>query len=448
MRLLAIISICAFSQYFRLATSLSILVSTTDSWVDKNVRYLYPALFEAGHEVLFVGSLNSKSVENYRKELFKKSVAADAKDFSVLPNEGGAFGHLKDSHQKYHLQIRKQNTLSRGAKKVISEKASKEYESEFERQKSKLVSERAYGQDPLNPNFWYVNGSPLEALSIAFNVILPKHRVDFKPDLVLLGPNEGLHLSHENPSENAQIAFTDLSSFTDELEAMRLLAQAKNYPVISVSTEDADHVYYEDEAYFHVEQASYGKMFKQNAISQNIKFVNMRILDLITEVVPQMKRGQALNVNFPSMNRDRQDSTCVTKGHSGPEFKQVTSFPSEQPSLGHIFVFPEYDVEDGLVHLASTYSYKASKESPQLQKVSNFEVSRLQHLLSVSGKETNPQNVLEIEKYSENVARNEVLENNEEFRALQRCEIAISISSIVSENEKGFGEGPIPELKF
>ncbi|KAM9912964.1 hypothetical protein OXX80_014291 [Metschnikowia pulcherrima] len=92
-----------------------------------------------------------------------------------------------------------------GAKKVISEKASKEYESEFERQKSKLVSERAYGQDPLNPNFWYVNGSPLEALSIAFNVILPKHRVDFKPDLVLLGPNEGLHLSHEFSSKNAQI---------------------------------------------------------------------------------------------------------------------------------------------------------------------------------------------------------------------------------------------------
>lgn len=411
-------------QIFPLAASLNILLSCTDSWVDKNARYLYPALIEAGHKVVFVGPLHANLV--YYSE--EKEHTQDFQKLQQNNEEGletGEFGHLKEAHQKYFGYLRKLNVLARGAKKVISSKDSAKYDTETQTQNKNLVRNRAYGQDPLNPAFWYVNGSPLEALAVAFDVILSDHISKFSPDLVIIGPNEGLHLTcpKQNPAE--QITVADLLTHPDQAEAMRLLAQIKKVPAISVSTEDADHIYFEDEDFFNVEKTKYKTMFKQNFATKNIQFVNLRLMELIDKAVPHLKPGQSLNANFPSMNKYL--STCLTNDKKGPNFTQVVGTTNKRNVLGHVFEVPTFTIRNGSVHLVKKVLYKTAETLSTPETMSDLEFLRFQKLLKLS--------VLEEEStfdqtYSDNEDMNTIICNAREYKVLEMCQIAVSVEDI------------------
>ncbi|GEQ72616.1 hypothetical protein JCM33374_g6303 [Metschnikowia sp. JCM 33374] len=458
---LLLLPLYTFSAFFPLVASLNILISSTDSWVDKNARYLYPALVEAGHRVVYVGPLHSHLEQdafgthpnpaNVPQELYTNTPESDI-DLASLSKDGGDFFHLKESNQKYFSMVRKLNLLTRGAKKVISKQEAIAFDKEASTISKSLVRTSAYGQDPLNPDFWYVNGSPLEALSLALDAIIPQHLPQFSPDLVVIGPNEGLHLTRQPQYPLRDVLVTDLLAQKDELEAMRVLAQLRNFPVISVSTEDAHRIYYEDEDLFNVEQNSYNKSFKQNFISQNIQFVNSRLMKLISKVVPHMKRGQALNVNFPSMNS--HSSSCKTKGDLGPNFRQISNTISRTPGLGSLFSVPKFAIENGSVVLVDTQTYKASKNLASPEKVPQMEVARLHQSFKSKVEErdsvgsagftgseedesysqfqqrSNTQNILTEPKYSDNEDINEIICNAREYKALLSCEISVAVNDL------------------
>ncbi|OBA22329.1 hypothetical protein METBIDRAFT_38724 [Metschnikowia bicuspidata var. bicuspidata NRRL YB-4993] len=430
MRLSIISSFCTLLGALPLAASLNILISSTDSWVEKNARYLHPALVEAGHTVVFVGPLHPNLV-NSAGGLFQAQKPGQRRKASELPDyedaySAGDFGHLKEAHQKYYTYTRKLNALLRGAKGVIQKKESVEFDAEFVKETSELVRNPTYGQDPLNPDFWYVNGSPLEALLVAFDVILPTHVSGFSPDLVLLGPNEGLHLTCSDSPDVSGIPITDLLALKDELEAMRLLAQVKNHRVISVSTEDSHHIYYEDEGFFNVEETSYDKLFKANFVTQNIQFVNLRLISLVDKVVLHMETGQALNVNFPSMNK--RLSTCSTSRGVGPQFSQVASSTGKRNMMGKIFAIPQLSLGDDCVEMAQKNLFKVSEALDGAAELSDLEFTRLQHLLAPSdGITVGPDARQSVSGSDETQMR---ACNADEYKALELCQIAVSVNDL------------------
>lgn len=397
-------------------SALNILISSTDSWVSKNSRYIFPLLKEAGHNVVYVGPLNSH-------------IADESLEDSLLESRSlavhGDFNHLMETHQEYYKYMRKLNSVPRGAKNLLHQKSSRDFDSEFQSNKEGLVSGITYGQDPLNERFWYVNGTPLEALSVAFEIILPKQLPGFTPDLVLLGPNEGLHLTKSGDKSSAGVSLNDLLASGDELESMRLLAQLKQIPVISVSTEDSHHIYYENENFFNVEQTSYDKLFKTNTITKNIQFVNARVVELIKKVVPNMRKGQALNVNFPSINE--QSSTCYTNGNAGPNFEQIAEPSMRGMSLGRIYTMPSFAFGTKNVRLVGKRHFKASDALQTIQEISEVELTRFEHLFTEEDEE--------VELGNMNAAGGAAAPGNpKELESLELCKIAVAVCDLAQGN--------------
>jgi 5'-nucleotidase len=52
----------------------------------------------------------------------------------------------------------------------------------------------AFGQDPIDPNIFYYNGTPATMVFLALDYVLPKYANLSTVDLVLSGPNFGLNL--------------------------------------------------------------------------------------------------------------------------------------------------------------------------------------------------------------------------------------------------------------
>lgn len=396
------------------ALAVNILITTTDSWVAKGPRYLEWALREEGHEVKVVASLNPNTeVPPLEPEYHQDS------EVVVGAPAGGDFNHLLPAHQTYHRNMRKLKTVARGARNTILKKDAERFDEEFKSQE--LVHEEAYGQDPLNPNFWFVDGLPLQALSVAFGEILPKHIPDFQPDLVIVGPNEGLHLTSANT--NDEVVVEDLDDMDNQAEALALLAQLKNMPVITVSSEDHDRIYYGDERYFNVEEKKYDDSFKANPVAKNVKYINQKVVELVEEVAPTLTSSLLLNVNFPSMNH--QYSQCVGKSSTGPLFSQITA-EKTKPHLGKILSVPRVS---GKRDLESETTYvKMSDEMSRPEPLLKLEFMRLLAILSKSS------------DLQERLAKDDTQEyykNKQELRALDNCQIAVAVNHITRGNNLG-----------
>ncbi|KAK8443041.1 hypothetical protein ACI3LY_002846 [Candidozyma auris] len=394
--------------------ALNILISTTDSWVSKSPRYLEWALRERGHSVKVVASLNPNTeVPPVEHELHRDTL----EDFGDGVAAGGDFNHLLPAHQTYLKNVRRVN-VARGAKNTILKRDLDALESEFS---SQAVQNELYGQDPLNRNFWYVDGTPLEALSLAFDEILPSHAPDFAPDLVIVGPNEGLHLTPPNSDDD--VVVEDLDNMDDKAHALALLAQLHKVPVITVSSEDHDRVYYNDDRYFNVEVAQYKDAFKANPIAKNVQFVNDRIVHLIEKVVgSSLDASLSLNINFPSMNH--KYSNCFATSHHGPKFAQVTA-AKPKFRMGKIVSVPRADLRKRAQDSETRAYFKLSEDSDRMERLSEIELRRMSAIVSKPGHEFEKNDL------------HSYYSNKHELSALQRCQIAVSVNHVTKGNNLG-----------
>lgn len=332
-------------------------------------------------------------------------------------SSGGDFGHLMDALQQYYKNYRKINSVTRGAKNVIRKKELEAFDAEFGSQN--IVAESFLGQDPLNRDFWYVAGTPLEALSLAFSEILPKHVPLFVPDLVLIGPNEGLHLSSCTEGGEFGFLIEDLANKENQVDAMTQLANLHQYPVISASVQDEDDIYYEDEDYFNIEEPKYDDLFRDNAISQNVKFVNNKISKFVDDLAYNLDVYVSVNINFPSLNH--KESTCFTRGTAAPDFVQVTRPHSETGAYGKILSIPEVRIQNELVTSGEELHFKVSEELKEVKQIRLVEQMRMKYLM-----------LNEVTK--ENKQARDKYENLEEIEALQNCQIAVSVNHLTRGN--------------
>lgn len=377
--------------------ALNILITSTDSWVSKNPRFLYASLKEKGHNVKYIGPVSTEQppIDNGQK----------VKTFSE-------FHHMSSANQKYLRTLRKLNTLAKGPKHIITRADSKKFDIEFESQN--IVKQSSFGQDPLNPDFWFVNASPLEALSFGLDTIIPEHMPDFVPDIVVVGPNDGLHLSPMT-SRQPKITFVDLSWAANQVNAMTQLLQVKNVRVIAVSVEDHDSIYYCDEEYFNAEPSSYRRSFKRNHVSKNVRFVNSRVVSLIERVGVQLPERVALNINFPSLNH--RDSSCTTKGRHGPAFNQVVRSGAKSAAIGKVVLVPEYQIEDKAV-TRSGEKYLRISEGVESEELAEIELARLRDSMIITDSKDmdmvdgNPSELDTLSKCAISVAVNHLTEGN------------------------------------
>lgn len=287
-------------SYFILPTvALNILLTSTNSWVSKNVRHLQAELESQYHNVVLVAPL------------YEDGTTGDVK------YDGGAFGHLLPSHQQYYNNMKK---VKRGAKGVILNQVQ-----EDEGADESVVQTEMFGQDPQNLKAWYVNESAPRGLLIAMDIIIPTYYPGFEIDLVII-PNEGLSLTL-----STKVVGNDES----RLDEMAKICMIKNHPVISVSTEDEETIYFQE-------------LKGRNNISKtNTKFVNSKIIQLIDTLSRSAGSGRvlpeqtSLNVNFPSMNYENsQCHISRSKPELNPDFQQIEFDQSEEAS-GAVY-FPLY----------------------------------------------------------------------------------------------------------
>lgn len=242
-------------SYLSSVLSLNILLSTTDSWVTKNLRLLYNDLLEQNHSVILVGPL------------YQTAQSLDATDgissSDVL--DGGDFGHLLPSNQIYYNNLKKLNDIgfmsSNYPKGVLKQREIDSLNEKYDETKLHEIQEsnnNQFGFDPLDTNCAYVNtNNPINMLSAFLNTILPKHFSDFEIDLAIVGPTEG-------DSEKTIEVVNEMTKF--------LLVQ--NIPTISVVSADSNHVYFKNKS-----------LNQQNNIFTKIKkFQNRKIINTINEL--------------------------------------------------------------------------------------------------------------------------------------------------------------------
>ncbi|KAK6456682.1 acid phosphatase-like protein [Scheffersomyces xylosifermentans] len=325
------------SSLVNTAVSLNILLSTTDSWVSKNVRLLYSSLTANGHNVLLVAPLYNTDVQDQAlgqeqtqqvDSLFQVTKRDVEEESSI--KDGGEFGHLLPVHQTYYKNILKINQLPKRAKNVVRKEDLTKFESTVV---SSVKNTKQFGQDPLDSNIWYVNSTPLNSLLVAFDVIIPKFKTEFKPDVVIVGPNEGLSLTTSNNENHTN--FQALSMIQASVN--------NNLTTIGLSTEDNHHIYYQDEKFFNIQSP---QILKQNVFGRNINFINKRVNQLLEWLsVTSPKEVLALNINFPSINH--QNSRCITSNAEAPDFHHVESVSSIFPPSN----LPKFELKDKYIEL-------------------------------------------------------------------------------------------------
>ncbi|CUM65116.1 uncharacterized protein PRCAT00002743001 [Priceomyces carsonii] len=364
-----------------LCVALNVMVSTTDSWVAKNVRFLYQSLKEEGHNVILVGPLYG--CHEKPSTLTRRSGKPE--------NDGGDFGHLLPVHQTYYKNMKRLNR----AKNVLTR-------AEIDRLGS--VTGATLGQDPMDKDVWYVNSLPLETLSMGLDVILPHYYPDFVPDLVVIGPNEGLALTNTTKST--------------ELQSMLQLLMIKDIPGIGVSTQDNHHVYFQDENFFNIDN-TFRKVFKNNAFGKNIKFICSKVNQLISEI-GNFPLKTVLNINFPSMNHE--NSQCSTSLKANPEYVQI-SYDNEEEELPLRMKrnISKYSMGVNEIILDGEYGQTLDKERPR-DKISAEE----DELATFVDKESS--------YYLDTIKRlaysDKESENREEFKALTKCSISVNVENL------------------
>lgn len=379
------------------AYSLNILLTSRDSWVSKDTRMLYSALKAEKHNVVMVAPLyNNVHQSDYSKR----------EENTV--NDGGDFGHLLSVHQTYFRNLKKLMSLPKGAKNVISRRDEIDFDTKYDSEK--LIKNDSYGQDPLDESIWYVNSPAVKSLLVAYDLILPKYYPDFKPDLVIMGPNQGLSLTPNDYDIN--------SMFSDDdncLQSMIKLSQIKNHPVIAVSTEDNHHIYFQDEQVFNIQQESLSKTLKKNVFGTNVQFVNHKIIELINSF-STIPANLALNVNFPSINH--QHSHCFTKNinskasRSNPFFEVIDY--EILPDTNNTVILPKLAFEDNGIIVTGNYEVKLVEDEPTY-------VDKRSYYYQQTLKNYQPPTI------SDNDDINELYHNNKpEWDAINSCKITVS----------------------
>lgn len=425
-------------QFVNLTLGLNILMSSKDSWVSKNTRHLYAGLKAEGHNVRLIAPLNNNGHINdagLASGASKREQGDQGEQREIL--NGGDFGHLLPVHQKYYKAINKLNNLPRGAKNVILKK---DLESAGDKS-AETVSNNYFGQDPLDESVWYVNASPLESLLIAFDVLLPQFEPDFKPDLVLLGPDEGLSLTPSTASN--QPLFHEKHPNSDNgLDSMMRLTMLKKYPVIGVSTGDDHHIYFQDENFFNIQQNVLSKqLLKKNVFTKNIKFINGKVIDLINKLTTSeqgiLPENVALNVNFPSINHDV--SHCTTswknKNNNDPNFQQVVYDKKYDHSKHNIL--PKYELINNTIHIVGEYSVNIDEDAEQQTFVDkkSYYYSHILRRSSSTDSLTEPSGVNQ--DYSDNDDINQIMSNIDELNVLKNCGISVSVNHLIKGNGLG-----------
>lgn len=123
------------------ASALNILLNNDDGFGSVNIRELFRVLVEAGHDVIMVAPATQQSAQGGR---------------SVFTE----YGTLQQPSQY--------NLISAGSPAV--------------------------GQDPLNPDIWYYNGTPAACTFVALDWVIPQYYDNRTIDLLVSGPNFGTNL--------------------------------------------------------------------------------------------------------------------------------------------------------------------------------------------------------------------------------------------------------------
>ncbi|ODV77741.1 uncharacterized protein CANTADRAFT_54099 [Suhomyces tanzawaensis NRRL Y-17324] len=363
MKLIAVLLVLIHS-----CAALRVLLTSTDSWVSKNVRFMYESLKQEGHDVRVVAPLYNRrhpglvrslgSHHNRNDPTEEVAHASEDPENPVAPQsteipDGGEFGHLLPVHQTYYSNIKHMNQAPRGAKGVIKHT------------KKSIVSNNHFGQDPLDDHIWFVNSGALDALVIGMDVILPQ--IGFEPELVVVGPNEGPSWTPLGSDSGGPRGHRGRGA----THAMLNYCMAKNIPSIAVSTKDSHHIYYHDEKYFNIEPKQGQSFFKGNVFGKNIQFVNEKIAHVIDSVA--LDGATALNIIFPSFNH--ADSRCFTSSSTTMEFRQV-----EQDSVPLETVeFPQYEYSDDKLKLVKQYKHAtAHNQDNKARKGSRF-INQAEH---------------------------------------------------------------------
>lgn len=427
---------------------LNILLSTKDSWVSKNVRFLYAALKEEGHNVVMIAPLY------HNPNLYDESTIRrdDANSDSVL--DGGDFGHLLAAHQTYYKNLRKLVTVPRGAKNVISKKAE---ESALALAEFEATSNNLFGQDPLDENIWYINASPLKMLLLAYDLVLPTYYPDFKPDLVVLGPNEGAAYTPTESSDFKLFGEDVHIAASETLTSLVKLTNLKHLPVLAISTEDNHHIYYQDEHYFKIQQRSWQKTLKRNTFSKNVEFINHRICDFISRLPTEIPQTLSLNINFPSLNHYYSRCTTKSSNHyaskTNPKFGQVIATKKTGKNDISEVMLPKYEIVDGELVISGNYpaaplpsSEDDTEESTFVDKTSlyykhktrNYTPEELSSARAPdrSSKFNPPKEINGVKQLTDKeVIYKYTHTNADEDMALEKCLIAVSVNHA----EHGFG---------
>ena len=445
-----------FCVYANLALALNILISTPDSWVTKNVRHLKAALEAQNHTVVAIAPLydnmgSQKLVADDNSVTMDTPVPADVNAKRLVQSadaiaDGGDFGHLLPVHQIYYKHIKAMNLVSRKRPRNVVHREDVPQES--------VVSYDAFGQDPLDPSFWYVDSLPVSTFLIGLDIILPKYYPGFKPDLVILGPQEGISYTSQG-----------VSDYYEALQAMAAISASQNHSTIAVSSEDSHHIYFQDEHFFNAQQEQL-KRFKKNVFARNIRFTNKKILDLVTRLEnkaagsPLLPPQVALNVIIPSINHEY--SHCATSSNPNaklnPEFKQVL-FQNDAPPSVVPQSLPKYHLSDdkiekqGLLKLSGVEKRSMSEEDEIVEeaaaaeqevyedkerptfvdKKSYYYLETLRNYAKhpLAAFHTDKINVFEkrsLHQLSDNDDLNSLLNNVDELAILNNCHISIAVN--------------------
>lgn len=423
-------------QFVNLALGLNVLLSSKDSWVSKNTRHLYAELRDQGHNVKLVAPLNNGMHVNGGG--LSSEETKDVKRDEAMHREvvnGGDFGHLLPVHQTYYRTIKKLNSLPRGAKNVILKKHLDETEETTE--SAQNFNNNYFGHDPLDESIWYVNASPLETLLIAYDVLLPQFLPDFKPDLVILGPDEGLSLTPSVANE-LPLFHNNHPNMDDGLDAMMRLTMMKKYPVIGVSTGDDHHIYFQDENYFNIQQNVLSKQLsKKNVFTKNIKFINNKVVELINKLSASstiLPENVSLNVNFPSMNHDVSHCTTSLKNNvNNPKFQQVAYNKKNVPVKTNML--PKYELVDGRISINGNYDVNANlAQDIEQQTFVDKKSYYYSHILKreESSESTEAEGLSQ--DYSDNDDLNKIMNNIDELNVLKDCGISVSVNHLINGN--------------
>lgn len=122
-------------------TALNILLNNDDGFGSANIRELFRVLVDAGHDVIMVAPATQQSAQGGRSVFTEYGTLQQPTQYNLVP--AGA---------------------------------------------------PAVGQDPLNPDIWYYNGTPAACTFVALDWVVPQYYDNRTIDLLVSGPNFGTNL--------------------------------------------------------------------------------------------------------------------------------------------------------------------------------------------------------------------------------------------------------------